>query len=225
MKEIGEGVIKFRAAHRMVRLEAEEFATVASDLAGWRTILLRLALVGQDPSRYGGFAFGNLSARVGAGEAGVSPRFLITGSQVGGKEVLSLDEFCLVEACDPHGNRVTSYGLIQPSSESLTHDAVYRLDPKIGCVLHVHSPEIWKRRAELELPTTASNVSYGSPDMAREVGRLYDETALAELRILAMGGHEDGIVSFGAGGEEAGETLIRFLARSLIMSFSDEETP
>lgn len=221
----GEGVTKFRADHRMARLEAEELAALAGELAAWRTILRRLAMIGQEGGRYGGLAFGNLSARVGGGETGAVPRFLITGSQTGGKEALTFDDFCIVEACDAGENRVTSYGPARPSSESLTHDAVYRLASKVRWVFHVHSPEIWKRRIELGLPTTESEVGYGTPEMAREVGRLYAETTLAELRILAMGGHEDGIVSFGATGEEAGETLIRFLAHSFSIPILDEETP
>ena len=50
--------------------------------------------------------------------------------------------------------------------------------------------------------------------MAAEVHRLYRETVLPERRILAMGGHEDGILVFGRGPEEAGEVLLRWLARA-----------
>ena len=50
--------------------------------------------------------------------------------------------------------------------------------------------------------------------MAREVGRLYRSTALAEMQILAMGGHEDGIITFGRTAEEVGEVMLRYLARA-----------
>ncbi len=59
------------------------------------------------------------------------------------------------------------------------------------------------------LPETLS-----APEMAAEVGRLYREGIFAERRILAMGGHEDGIVVFGRSPEEAGSVLMRWLARA-----------
>jgi hypothetical protein len=47
--------------------------------------------------------------------------------------------------------------------------------------------------------------------MATEVRRLFNDTDVRERKIFSMGGHEDGIVSFGTTVEEAGETLIRTL--------------
>jgi len=49
---------------------------------------------------------------------------------------------------------------------------------------------------------------------AREVERLYRSSPLAEIGILAMGGHEDGIVVFGRTAEEAGQVVLRYLARA-----------
>ena len=50
--------------------------------------------------------------------------------------------------------------------------------------------------------------------MAREVERLWRRSALPDLKIFAMGGHEDGIVAFGRSAEEAGEVTLRYLARA-----------
>ncbi|HKI86944.1 MAG TPA: class II aldolase/adducin family protein [Thermoanaerobaculia bacterium] len=220
----GEGVIKFHPEHRDTSLAAATFAPLAAEIVSWRAILRRLGMVGREAGRYDGFAFGNLSARLNQGETAATPSFLITGSQTGGKEGLTLDDFCVVEACDPESNRVVSHGPARPSAESLTHDAVYRLDRKVEWVFHVHSPELWGRRLELGLPSTASDIAYGTAEMAREVGRLYRRSNLAELRIFAMAGHQDGLVAFGASARDAGETLIRFLARSLTTIVLEEET-
>jgi hypothetical protein len=51
--------------------------------------------------------------------------------------------------------------------------------------------------------------------MAYEVQRLFDETDLANRRIFSMGGHEDGVVSFGQTAEAAGTILLDALAASL----------
>jgi hypothetical protein len=51
--------------------------------------------------------------------------------------------------------------------------------------------------------------------MALEVQRLYRESTLSGTGILAMGGHQDGVLAFGGTAGEAGETLVRYLARAL----------
>jgi hypothetical protein len=50
-------------------------------------------------------------------------------------------------------------------------------------------------------PTTNENISYGAPEMANEIKRLFDETALKK-EITVMGGHREGIISFGKDLEE-----------------------
>lgn len=210
-----EGVIKFRFEHRTVPLVPRRYGEVGCKLVAWREILAKTGLVGQEPGRYGGFAYGNVSARVGPPSAGRGRRsFLITGTQTSGKAWISLGDFCVVESYDCAGHRLISHGPVQPSSESMTHGALYDLGSHIRTVFHAHSPTIWRRAALLNLPTTDPRVPYGTQEMAREVGRLYRETALAEVQILAMGGHEDGIVVFGRRAEEAGQVLLAYLARA-----------
>jgi len=97
-----EGVIKFQAEHQQEVLSARRYGDLACTLVAWREILARTGLVGQDPARYGGFGYGNVSARTGAPSAPRQRRpFLITGTQTSGRTGMSLDDFCLVETCDP----------------------------------------------------------------------------------------------------------------------------
>jgi L-ribulose-5-phosphate 4-epimerase len=210
-----EGAIKFEARHENAPLEARRYGDLACQLIAWREILTRTGLVGKDPELYGGYAYGNVSGRVGPFPGARHERaFLVSGSGTSAKRRVTLDDFCLVRRCDAVSNCVTSSGPCLPSSESLTHGAIYDLAPHIRFVFHVHSPTIWRRAAELRLPTTAADAPYGSPAMAREVERLYGSSSLSELGILAMGGHEDGIVVFGRTAEQAGQAVLRFLARA-----------
>ncbi len=210
-----EGVIKFRAEHEARPLDERRYGELACKLIAWREILGLTGLVGQDPARYGGYGFGNVSARVGPPAAARGRRaFLITGTQTAGKRCVGLDDFALVERYDYHHNRVDSHGRAAPSSETMTHAALYDVSPAIRCVLHAHSPVVWRRARRLRLPTTDPGVPYGTPEMALAVQRLCDATALPERRILAMGGHEDGIVVFGRSPEEAGAVLLNWLARA-----------
>jgi hypothetical protein len=184
-------------------------ATMLSSLNAWRQILYRLGLIGQDPRRYGGLGFGNVSIRVASGNAAA---FVISGTQTGGMDRLSPEHYALVTDFDPATNSVVAEGVVRPSSESLTHGSLYRLDPLIRAVIHAHSPEIWTRADAIGLPVTRRDVHYGTPEMAEEVCRLFQHTPVSTLKIFAMGGHEDGIVAFGGSIEQAGLTLVRYLA-------------
>jgi ribulose-5-phosphate 4-epimerase/fuculose-1-phosphate aldolase len=209
-----EGVIKYRLQHQDRPLDSVRYGELACKLIAWREILALTRLVGQDPARYGGAGYGNISARVGPPSAPRGKRaFLTTGTQTSGKRCIGLDDFAVVERCDHRENRIQSHGRIEPSSESMTHGALYDAGPWIRCVFHAHSPILWKSAEALRLPTTDPAAAYGTPEMAAEVQRLAS-SGLAERRILAMGGHEDGILVFGRTPEETGQTLLSWLARA-----------
>lgn len=210
-----EGVIKFSAQHRQATLEPRRYGELACALIAWREILTGTGLVGQDSKRYEGYGFGNVSGRVGPPAAPRGRRsFLITGTQTAGLRCIGLGDFCVVDTYDDERNQATSHGLVMPSSESLTHGALYDLGPQIRFVFHGHGPTLWRQAAELRIPTTAPDVPYGSPEMAREVRRLFRTGSLQDTQILAMGGHEDGIVVFGRSAGDAGQVLLDYLARA-----------
>jgi ribulose-5-phosphate 4-epimerase/fuculose-1-phosphate aldolase len=204
-----EGVIKFHLEFTPgPPLPAVEIARLNT----WRAKLYRQKLIGQDPARYGGYGYGNLSMRLAPYDAAPAlRRFVISGSQTGDLAELGPEQYAIVTECYPQENRVVAHGPIRPSSESLTHAAVYALDPAIRVVFHVHSPEIWHVAALLGIPITDPNIPYGTPAMAAEVVRLFAETTVAQRRIFSMGGHEDGIVAFGETAEAAGEALLATL--------------
>lgn len=211
---VDEGAIKFNPEHRSMPLSSRH-GPLACQLIAWREILAQTRLVGQAPDRYGGFGYGNVSARTGPPGAPRRRRgFLITATQTSGRRCMSLADFCVVESCDPRRNQVESHGESMPSSESMTHGAIYGLGAHIRFVFHTHSPVIWEQARHLRIPTTDPRVAYGTPEMAAEVERLFRDTSLADLGILAMGGHEDGILSFGRSAEEAGQITLRYLARA-----------
>ncbi len=212
MKE-REGVIKFSLDFTEApAVLPEEIA----ELNAWRQILFRLGLVGRDPARYGGLGYGNVSLRLPPWDSPGDRRpFLVSGTQTGGLPDLGPGHYTTVLSCHPGENRIVASGPIRPSSEALTHGALYALDPSLRVVLHVHSPAIWRRAAELGIPLTSAEAAYGTPEMAAEVRRLFVDPAVRSGRLLAMGGHEDGLVAFGATAEEAGLPLVAALARAL----------
>lgn len=205
-----EGVIKFDLAFSSAPAVHPE---TLCELNAWRRILWQLALVGQDPQRYGGYGFGNVSQRLAPFDAEPGRRaFIISGTQTGGLATLDASAYCTVTQHDPRRNRVVAEGPVRPSSESLTHAMIYALDAGIRVILHVHSPVIWQHAETLQLPVTDPAVEYGTPAMALEAERLFRETAVSDKGIFSMGGHEDGIVAFGATAEAAGTRLLSALA-------------
>ena len=207
-----EGVIKFD-----LRFTAGPPVVMdtLTELNTWRQILWQHALIGQDPCRYEGYGFGNISQRTGDPDQPRGKRqFVISGTQTGHLETLDNRHYACVTSYDAEANQVVAEGPVKPSSESMTHGVIYDLDNKLRAVLHVHSPDIWQTAAAQGIPVTNAAVEYGTPEMSREVERLFYQTDVRRKGIFSMGGHEDGIVAFGQTVEEAGNTLLIALAAS-----------
>jgi len=155
----------------------------------WRKPLHEAGLIGQYATS--GIGFGNISAR------GTRPgQFVISGTQTGHLRNTDPGHYALVTDYDIDRNWVSCTGSVQASSESLTHAAIYELDPAIGAVIHVHSECLWRGLLG-QLPTTREDVPYGTPEMANEFKRLYKTTDFAKTGIALMAGHNEGIISMG----------------------------
>jgi ribulose-5-phosphate 4-epimerase/fuculose-1-phosphate aldolase len=150
-----------------------------------------------------GIGFGNLSIRDGA-----TNNFHITGSATARKPELTLADCARVVAYDFEKNWLRYEGSTTPSSESLTHAAVYESDAKAESVIHCHDSKLWAALLN-QAPTSSKAVEYGTPEMAYEMTRLFKITDVQSRKILVMAGHEGGIVAFGKDLEEAFGVLLR----------------
>lgn len=211
-----EGVIKYRLDFQPG--EPRDYPEIA-ELNAWRTILFQLGLIGQDSERYEGLAFGNVSFRLDE-----TPQFVITGSQTSGLMHLTGEHFCTILSADPGRNHIVAEGAIKPSSEALTHAAVYTANREVNAVVHVHSPIIWQHYRSLALPAIDSAVQYGTPAMAEAVFELFARNRLGGKPIFVMLGHKDGIVSFGDSIADASQVLIRTLTLAMQITPSDLKT-
>lgn len=215
-----EGVIKFEARHQGTSLREQDVPPTFEALLGWRSILFDTGGVGAHPHRYGGVGFGNVSMRVGArGAPRGARRFLVSGTQTSGIEHVGARDFAVVDTYDLRRGIVCSRGTVLPSSESLTHAAIYDHGPHIQCVLHVHEPSIWRARDALRLAVTPADVRYGTPEMAAAFA---DALRSGRGDVVVMAGHEDGVVVFGRSVEEAGVSLVSVLARARGLDHSQE---
>ena len=187
-----------------------------NELNAWRRILYLLHLIGQDPDRYEGFGFGNISCRYQTKEKQKNTaEFIISGSQTGHLPYLGNEHYAIVTEFEPLQNKICATGAIKPSSEALTHGAVYKASADISAVFHAHCPEIWNHAEQLGISATNKYVSYGTPAMAEEIENLMSEPAVINTGILIMAGHTDGVLTFGNTAQEAGNTLVDYYSRAL----------
>lgn len=201
-----EGVIKYPLHH--IDAELPENFNIAP-LNAWRTLLFKLNLIGQDPLRYQGLGYGNISQRLN------HQQFIISGTQTGHLETLQKSDYCLITEANPAQNQIHSQGLIKPSSEALTHASLYQHDDSINAVIHVHSPIIWQNTDKLKLPYTAAHIAYGTPDMANAVAELLMSNP--NISLFTMLGHEDGVMAFGNHLNTTASFLIQQLSAALAL--------
>jgi ribulose-5-phosphate 4-epimerase/fuculose-1-phosphate aldolase len=171
-----------------------------ADLNACRRKLLDLHLPGVDAN---GVGFGNLSVR-----DGVSRSFYITGSATGGLPELTPADCERVVEYDFANNWLSYEGAAIPSSESLTHAAIYESDPSASAVIHCHNSALWRALLD-RVPTSSKAVAYGTAEMAYAIMRLFKTSDVQSREILVMTGHEGGIVTFGKNLQDAFEVLMR----------------
>ena len=165
----------------------------------WRDRLYRLKYIGAYEN---GIGYGNISIR-----SQFTKEFIISGTATGNISTLLSDHFTRVSSYNLEENRVVCSGKVHASSESMTHAAVYDCDPTIKAVIHVHSKKFWEI-LKYQLPTSDPSAKYGTPEMATEIISLYQHSAFSKTGVMVMGGHEEGILSFGSTLDEAGKRLL-----------------
>ena len=183
VKPIDEGVIKYQAIHEN---SSAPVHPLLSQLDDARTELFDLGFIGAYSD---GVGYGNVSIRHRSG-------CIISGTSTGAFRVLGVGGYCSVHAFDIQQNTVFTVGPVNASSESMTHCAIYKANPLIECVLHIHGRTLWSRLLEEGYPFTPVDIPYGTPQMAEGMLSLV-RNGITPFGILVMAGHEEGIVAYG----------------------------
>lgn len=206
-----EGIIRFAYDLQPPGLAVLE-DTQFRELTAWRTMLRQLRLLGQDPDRYDGLGFGNLSLR----DPERPDEFIITASQSSGEAEVAPEHMVRITRCNLQRFWIDAEGELPPSSEAMTHAMIYHSDPRVQWVFHCHSPDLWQAAQALALPATPEDVVYGSPEMVSAVAELFARHHSRPLLFASLG-HEDGIFSCGATARDVGGLLVSYLAKALAL--------
>ena len=196
-----EGYIKFSYAHEAAPPPAHprlhDLMRIRDDLHEWE-------LIGVLPD---GIGYGNVSARFAG-----TDRFAITASGTGLEFPIEAAHFCEVISFDIPQNRVICRGPLPASSESMSHGAVYAARPDAGAVIHIHDRLMYRLLRAEGAPQTPADAAFGTPEMARAVGRL--AAALPPVAVIVMAGHEDGLLAFAPNSRAARDALWEIYSRS-----------
>ena len=179
-----EGVVKYHAIHQNCELPPYK---LLAQLDCIRTKLFDLNLVGVYPD---GIGFGNVSIRYANG-------CIISGTATGSIRTLGGNGYCYVHSFDLEKNAVCTKGLVNASSESMTHCAIYQANSTLQCVLHIHNRKLWKQLIKQGHDSTPSDVPYGTPQMAISMRDLISINPKPS-GLLVMTGHDDGIIAYGS---------------------------
>ncbi len=195
-----EGYIKFKCDW-----EKQNFwfpTDIFNYINRWRQKLFNLGFIGAYDN---GVGFGNLSIRVDN-----TNKFIISGSATGNHRILNKTHYAKVTDYDLNHNYVRCTGKTKASSESLTHAAIYESSALINSVVHTHNITMWQKLINIE-PTTLFAAGFGTPEIALEIKQLMNsDNIIAKKQIIVMGGHQEGIITFGKDLSEAVNILISY---------------
>ena len=179
-----EGIIKFNAKRISSDLISDnEFAI----LNPWRQQSYNAGNIGIGAD---GIGYGNISYR-----SGDDNEFIISASGTGGIKELNKSDYSRVSNFDISNNSLECCGNKLASSESLSHAAIYLANSNIKAVLHIHNIALWKKHLH-KLPTTDKSAEYGTKAMADSISKLVEQNP-SNNGIIVMGGHREGILSYG----------------------------
>lgn len=129
---------------------------------------------------------GNLSARTEKG-------FIITGA---GTNLGKMSEKEFAEVVSVVENKVDVRGLVDPSSESTLHQAIYSKRPDVNAIFHGHDALVMKNAEALGMPVTEKEEAYGTQELMEQAKKLCTQ----DYFIL----RNHGIIALGATMKEAG---------------------
>jgi len=203
-----DGVIQF--TYELIAGPSPSLPKV-KELTRWRSELYTRDCIGGDLSRYGA-CYGNVSLRTSPDGAPLGQRsFIVSCTQTGRVQAPAEDCYCQVLSYSHHNNHVVASGGCAPSSEAMTHGAMYDASDEVRAIVHGHDRLLWLWMQANDAPATPQDIDYGTVAMAaaaRDVVTECAKSAWLYPGILSMDGHRDGVIAWGDSPREAAGRFI-----------------
>ncbi len=204
-------------------LSPEPGAPLNPELLAWREVLMRQDLLGRDPLRYNGQAYGNISTRLAATQPGSRATstaknglFIISASQAEHRDHQDPATWTTIDTVNLGRFWAEARGTLPPSRHTMTHAAIYAAEPNAQFVFHVHCPEIWRNAEALLLPGIPASVPAASPAMIQAVIDLLAANMSRPLVFTTLS-DPDSVFALGPTARDAGGLLTSYLARALTL--------
>ena len=203
MSVIDDGVVKYSLEFKQTKPLAKKECKKIEKI---RERLYALGMIGAYSN---GIGYGNISLRYKN-----SNQFLITATQTGELAHLKPKYYSLVKDVNFNTFATSAMGASKPSSESITHAAIYALDKDINAVVHVHNEKLWNFMLENDYLST-NDTPYGTIEMVEDVREMYKNIDPLSNNAFVMKGHFEGIVTFGKDLKEAKKRLYEIIHKAL----------
>lgn len=200
---IDDGVVKYSLEFELTKPLAKK---ECKKIEKTRERLYALGLIGAYSN---GIGYGNISIRYKR-----SNKFLITATQTGELAHLKPKYYSLVKDVNFNTFATSAMGASKPSSEAITHAAIYALDKEINAVVHIHNEKLWNFMLENEYLST-KDTPYGTPEMVEDIQAMYKQITPLLNNAFVMKGHFEGVVTFGETLKEAEKTLYEIIEKLL----------
>jgi len=200
---IDDGVVKYSLEFEQTQ---ELLIKQCKKIEKIRQRLYALGLIGAYKN---GIGYGNISLRHEQ-----SKEFLITATQTGELKKLKPKHYSQVTNVNFETFKTYAKGCSKPSSESITHAAIYALDKNINAVVHVHNEKLWNFMLENNYLST-NDTPYGTPEMVEDINDMYKNIDPLLNNAFVMKGHFEGVVTFGKTLKEAEKTLYEIIEELL----------
>lgn len=198
-----DGVIKYQIDFKQTEIPSVPHW---SSIENVRSRLFQLGLIGVDKE---GVGYGNISQRIN------STQFVITGTQTGHLSQLYQKDYTIVLEYDFDQFYLKAKGQRKPSSEALTHAALYLLSDEVQVVIHIHAAKLWHYM--LKTNYARVDAAYGTRQIIEEVQSLYAERAIWTSPTFVMAAHYGGIITMGKNLQDA-ECAVYTLLKDFLMA-------
>ncbi|OFX71279.1 MAG: hypothetical protein A2X12_03030 [Bacteroidetes bacterium GWE2_29_8] len=179
-----EGYIKFNVNNDFKQNNINDI--VIRDINKVRKYLKDKGLIGYDGNA--NVSFGNISHRI------LGNTFVITSTNTGKYRFLRKQELSLVYDFDIKRNSISSNGMKLPSSETLSHVAIYLANQNVNAVIHIHSEYLWTKYFNV-ISSIGEEFLYGTTELSEQIFKKVSSENKSK-GIILFKGHENGLIVF-----------------------------